>query len=94
MDQGKVRGQGHGHIPEDHPREVPGVELNAMLQQFNAFADQERSNTRVPVMHPEEEPNVGQSWVPYLNPVFCPPKMFIYKRFWLLKIICKGSFSL
>ena len=52
------KNRGHGNIPEDHPPDMSGKDINALLQEFGNFMTKETSQPRVPVMHPEEEPNV------------------------------------
>ena len=50
------KNRGHANIPDDRPPELSGKDINEMLAQFMS---QDNQQPRVPVMHPQEEPNVS-----------------------------------
>ena len=53
------KNRGHANIPDDRPPELSGKEINEMLAQFKDFMSQDNQQARVPVMHPQEDPNVS-----------------------------------
>ena len=56
------RPKDHVHRPEDRPLDLSGAELRGVLEQFanmSTNATPERPNTRVPVMHPDDDTNVS-----------------------------------
>ena len=56
------RPKDHVHRQEDRPLDLSGDEIRGVLQQFaNMSANAAQPNTRVPVMHPDDESNVCTS---------------------------------
>ena len=65
------KNRGHANIPDDRPPELSGKDINEMLAQFKDFMSQDNQQPRVPVMHPQEEPNVS---------VIRPNKKYVWFR--------------